>query len=106
MSKYTKGPWDAKPSPISQFSSYADMEISSEHTPGRLIARIFGKLPTEDNAEVNANARLIAASPTMHGACLDMLKYLDTIGCDDELQAENKAAMIKIINSAISGIDA
>ncbi len=95
MSEFTKGPWKVCDNEIDVYAPETDENITNHNHPCT---------PTyEENV---ANAHLIAASPLMYDCCLDMLKYLDTIGCDNEMQSQNKEAMTKIIKSAIPEFDA
>jgi hypothetical protein len=64
---FTPGPWKAAP-----FSSIVGWPISAQPDPKRntvIIAGVHGFFGEDYRAEVEANARLIAAAPELLAAC-------------------------------------
>ncbi len=104
MSKYTKGDVVFMKA-SSGMMGYGNAQCISEvHCEQLGTISLYGHnqhYKTYDIARIVDHARLIAAAPTMYSACLDMLKYLDNIACDNKAEAENKTAMIRIINLAV-----
>jgi hypothetical protein len=87
MNEHTKEPWFVVEHPNGEWTIQA-----GQPGGGECVARRYG-------LSNKANARLIAAAPTLLAACEGMLHHIDDV-LDDKDLTQRRAALVAAIRSA------
>ena len=78
MSKYTKGPWEAKYYTAQKTPSHFWIHKNISEGHDIVLAKISAEFPESISlGEKAANAHLIAAAPDLLEACNNFIQYLD-----------------------------
>lgn len=94
--KWTAGPWEAEEwiGPDCRLGfEVAQVNATPRETPTRYIARMMGDSEGPASTESEANARLIAAAPTMAAVLADVVMFF--AGTDAPLGKRARAALAK-----------
>jgi hypothetical protein len=92
---FTPGPWETAAKPERWGLDYC-VPIYADHAPSgdRMPAVAHGSQTKEGKALMRANARLIAAAPTLYDALAAALPWLEQRG-NDEVVAMARAALAR-----------
>lgn len=95
---YTQGPWKYRPEVVPAHGFYIETEDMSHNKT--FIGEVGGGL--HSMAEVEANAKLVSASPDLLNACKAALSYIREIPTDfDEGLEEGDISLVDQLKMAI-----